>query len=336
MTYARRIARATIPKVDLDALFDGQRGLATRRQLLVSGLDDEAIRLELRARRWQRVLPGIYANTTGHLTLEQRRVAATLYTSRKGQLTGIAALIWHGFRHLPTDPLIHVLVPHQVRRGSRGFVRVHRTHRLDPQAKAGEGYAVSSVARAVADACRGLGNLRDVRAVVAESVQRGLTSVTALESELAQAGSSRTALLRRAIREIASGARSAPEVDLHEIFATGGGTPAIIWNPQLEGDDGRPLPSPDGWIPKAGIALEVDSREYHLNPEDWERTMRRHNLLSSYGALVLHFTPSEVRGRRRSVRGVVEHAYDQRLAAGATASIRVVSVPGTQEGAPTP
>jgi hypothetical protein len=334
MAYTSMMARAAVPKVDVDSLFEKQGGLATRRQLLAAGLDDEAIRLKLRSRRWQRVLPGLYANTTGAITHQQRRLAAILFTSPRAQLTGICALVHHGFRHLPADPLIHVLVPHEVRRSSRGFVRVHRTHRLDPHATQANGYAVSSVARAVADACRGLSGIRDVRAIVAEAVQRGFTTVAALEEELALAGTSRTALLRQAIREISAGARSAPEVDFQGIFPRDGSLPGILWNPTLEALDGTQLPSPDGWIPEAGIALEVDSRAYHLNPDDWERTMRRHNLLASYGALVLHFTPYEARHRRRSIRETVERACSKRRTTGVTVSIRVVYAPGSQPGAP--
>lgn len=335
MTHATTVVRAATPKVDLDGLFAGQHGLATRGQLLAAGLDDESIRLQLRRGRWQRILPGLYANTTGTLTVEQRRVAATLFTCPLAQITGIGALSWHGFRHLPRDPLVHVLVPHRVRRSSRGFVRVHRTHRLDQDPRAADGYAVCSVPRAVADACRGLATIREVRAIVAEAVQRDLASVVALEHELSRAGSSRTALFRQAVREVGSGARSAPEVEFHQLFPPDGRLPTIIWNPKLEAEDGTTLPSPDGWIPDVGVALEVDSREYHLGPEGWQRTMRRHNLLASYGALVLHFTPSEVRGRKRSVRGVVERTCTKRLAAGATAAIRVVpTYPAAEEGAP--
>ena len=32
---------------------------------------------------------------------------------------------------------------------------------------------------------------------------------------------------------------------------------------------------PDAWWPDVGVAVEVESREWHLSPEDWERTMRR-------------------------------------------------------------
>jgi hypothetical protein len=33
---------------------------------------------------------------------------------------------------------------------------------------------------------------------------------------------------------------------------------------------------PDAWWPQAGLVAEVDSREWHLSPDDWEHTMRRH------------------------------------------------------------
>lgn len=335
MSRTKLAARAEVPKIDLDTMFGNQRGLATRRQLLAAGLDDEDIRRQLRATRWQRVLPGMYANNTGAVTLEQRRIAATLFTSPSAQVTGIAALTWLGFHHLPADPLIHVLVPHTLRRCSRGFLRIQRTLRLDPEPRQASGYLVCSAARAVSDACRGLSEIRSVRAIVAEAVQRSFTTIAVIEEELALAGTSRTALLRRAVREVGSGARSAPEVDLQDTLRPAT-LPRIVWNPRLEALDGTPLPSPDGWIDDVGIALEVDSREYHLSPEDWQRTMRRHNLLASYGALVLHFTPSEISGRRRSVRGVVERTYQERAASGATAAIRLVSVPNAQEGSPPP
>lgn len=171
------------------------------------------------------------------LTSEQRLVAAALYTRGHGQVTGIAALSWHGLRHLPSDPLVHMLVPHERRRVSRGFVRVQRTNRLDPEPHRTDGYVVCTVPRAVADACRGLSEIREVRAVVAEAVQRGFITVDAIAEECTLAVTSRTALLRRAVVEIDSGARSAPEADLQEILRPDGRLPRIVWNPTLEAPD---------------------------------------------------------------------------------------------------
>jgi hypothetical protein len=316
------LTRAAAPKVDLDALATRQRGIVTRGQVLAAGLDDDAIRRALSERRWQRILPGLYGCFSGEPTLEQRRLAAMLYVRGAGQITGHAALVWHGFRHLPADNGIDVLLPESARRTSRGFVRVRRAKALDASAKVVNGYTVCGVARAVADACRWLDDVREVRAIVAEAVQRGLTTIDSLQRELDRAGCSRTRHFRRALAVIAAGARSAPEADLQRLVRRSGLIVNVVWNPELVGPQGERLPSPDGWLPDAAIALEVDSREYHLGPEDWQRTMRRHNTLASYGVLVLHFTPSEIRSRPTHVRHLIEQAYRSRVEQGIECGVR--------------
>ena len=49
------------------------------------------------------------------------------------------------------------------------------------------------------------------------------------------------------------------------------------------------------------VAAEVDSRECHLSPADWARTMARHEKMSAHGIIVLHFTPSRIRAEPREV-----------------------------------
>jgi hypothetical protein len=317
------MTRTTGPLVDLDQLARSQRGLLTRTQVLECGHTDADIRQELRQRRWQRVLPGLYGSFTGEPTLEQRRLAASLYAGPRSQMTGVAALRWQGLRQLPGEERIHMLVPHDSRRTSAGFVLVHRTKDLDERARRANGYAICSVARAVADACRRLEDLAAVRAIVAESVQRGLTSTTALQTELERAGRHRTRLLRMAVSEAVGGAASGAEAAVQALLEGSRILGPILWNPVLETLDGTRLPTPDGWIPEAALALEIDSREYHLDPEGWERTLRRHNTLAEVGAMVLHFTPTEARRPRRILR-ITERAYLARIRSGATAQIRVV------------
>jgi very-short-patch-repair endonuclease len=50
----------------------------------------------------------------------------------------------------------------------------------------------------------------------------------------------------------------------------------------------------DAWWPDAGVVAEVDSREWHLSPADWEHTIRRHAAMTAHGILVLHFTPGQI------------------------------------------
>jgi very-short-patch-repair endonuclease len=71
-------------------------------------------------------------------------------------------------------------------------------------------------------------------------------------------------------------------------------------------------PTPDGYIEEARLALEVDSREFHLTPDDWERTLNHHNRLAAAGILVLHFTPKQIREEPSRVRSQIEDAYRER------------------------
>jgi very-short-patch-repair endonuclease len=57
----------------------------------------------------------------------------------------------------------------------------------------------------------------------------------------------------------------------------------------------------DAWWQRAGVAAEVDSREWHLGPADWERTLRHHAAMTAHGILVLHFTPTMIRDESANV-----------------------------------
>ena len=65
--------------------------------------------------------------------------------------------------------------------------------------------------------------------------------------------------------------------------------------------DGKFLARPDAWWPESAVAVEVDSREFHLLPEDWEQTMRRHRRMSAAGVSVLHLGPRQLRTEPRQV-----------------------------------
>jgi very-short-patch-repair endonuclease len=78
-----------------------------------------------------------------------------------------------------------------------------------------------------------------------------------------------------------------------------------VFNARLFTADGTFIASADAWWPESGVAAEVDSREWHLSPADWERTMRRHATMSSHGILVLHFTPRQIRSESATVIAAV-------------------------------
>jgi Transcriptional regulator, AbiEi antitoxin len=293
----------------LGSLLDQQHDVVSRGQLLTAGVDDMTMYRRVRAGAWQRLLPGIYLTGPMSAGSEQRRIAAALYAGPQAQLTGISVLHWYGFRHAPSTDKVHVLVPHAMRCRSSGFVIVQRTLTMDQAERHAALYRVTSPARAVVDACRALTELRHVRAVVAEAVHNGHASPNALDEEIRRAARSRTALVRRALTEIFDGVRSAPEAELRDLTGRSKVLPRILWNPQLTTVEGTPLPTPDGWLPDVGLALEVDSAEHHASPDDWRRTLGRNNELSQYGVAVLHFTPTEIRQTPRQVLATIERAY---------------------------
>jgi very-short-patch-repair endonuclease len=74
--------------------------------------------------------------------------------------------------------------------------------------------------------------------------------------------------------------------------------------------DDQLIAVPDAWWHDAGVAVEVDSREWHLSPGDWERTMRRHAELTALGILVSHFSPRQIRTEPERVLAAIRAALD--------------------------
>lgn len=311
----------------LAAVLRGQDGLICADQLAGIGLSRAAVRQHLAAGALRDVLPGVYASGLGGLSRRQRLLAAQLYAGPEGLLTGAAALAVHGVRFVPEDAFVRILVPHARQRLSVAYVRIHRTIRADPQPRRIFPLNLCSPARAVADAARWSGDLRSVRAMVSEVVQRRIATPAQIRGELEAGPRQHSGLLRLVVEEVAAGVRSAPEAELRTLLVDSTVLPEVRWNPVLVTATGRPLPSPDGWIEEAGLALEVDSREYHLSPEQWARSLARYNEFGAYGVLVLHFTLARIRHSPREVLRTIELAYVNRLRTGVTATVRALAEP---------
>ena len=270
------------------------------------GVSSDAIhRMTRSGGRWQRLLPGVYLTVTGTPTEQQREVAAVLYAGRGGTLTGQAALRRHGLvKQAPQ--LIDVLIGVERTRKSTGFVRIIRTARPPGQVCYVGPAQFVMPARAVADATRDLGDLREVRALVAAAVQTRQCTVGQLRDELMAGPMRGSALLRSALAEVIQGARSGPEAELVALLRKAR-LPMPLLNPRLYLGD-RLLACPDAWWPDQAVAVEVDSKEWHLSPESWERTMRRHTRMTALGIRVLHVTPRQIRQEPREVIATIRIA----------------------------
>jgi hypothetical protein len=247
---------------------------------------------------WQLLLPGVYLRGRGNLTANQRAVAAFLYADAAIAVTGPAALAFHGVPGYQGD-LVDVLVPLSNRRRDAGFARLRRTA-IEPRAIHQAGVVkYAPLDRAIADTARRLTDIAAVRALVASGVQRGHVELWQLTRELDVGPVQGSALLRRALTEVAAGVRSAAEADLLTLI-TVAKLPPPLYNPRLYVGQ-EFLASPDAWWPEFGVAVEVDSKAWHLSPADWERTLARHARMTAQGILVLHFPPSRLRTARREV-----------------------------------
>jgi hypothetical protein len=298
-------------RIDRDALartLNHQLDVITREQAVTVGLTRHALRHRLRFEGpWQGLLPGVYLATTGTPTLIQQEMAAMLYAGPGSVVTGLAAVRQHHIRG-PVTELIDVLVPASRRRRDADFVRLHRTTHLPTRVWQLGPLRYALPARAVADAVRDLTSLRDVRAMVADAVQRGHCRVPDLSTELTAGPSVGSKLFRQALADVADGIRSAAEGDLKDLLAKSG-LPAPLFNASIYDDvDGTFIARPDAWWPDCGVAVEVDSHEWHLSPHDHTRTLERQRRMGKRGILVLPFTPREIRTQPAEVLAAIRNA----------------------------
>ncbi|MDN5932450.1 MAG: hypothetical protein L0I24_15525, partial [Pseudonocardia sp.] len=249
---------------------------------------------------WQRLLPGIVMLSNGPPTRADRRRAALLYAGHGSVLTGADALELHGMERMPrpSGP-VHVLVPADRRRAGSGRVLAERTARL-PVPAPGR-WSLAPVVRATLDFTRRCNDRNQVRAAIAEVVQRNRCTPAQLGVEL-EAGCGRgSALSRMVLEEISDGVRSAAEAMARELVL-GSGLPAPLWNATLLDRSGNVIACPDAWFDDVGLAWEIDSKEWHLSPEDYERTLDRRSAMMAEHVIVMHTQPRKLVRRQEVLR----------------------------------
>jgi hypothetical protein len=299
-------------RLDQYALFrvlEQQLDVISRQQALAAGLTKHALAHRIRlGGPWRGLLPGVYMAATGAPTTLQQEMAALLYAGPGSVITGSAALRSHHIRTELTE-FVDVLVPSPRQRRDTKFVRLHRTTRMPERIWEAGPVRYVPAPRAVADAVRALTSLRDVRAVVADAVQRDRCTITSLVAEHTAGPNKGSALFREALADVADGIRSAAEGDLRDLLARSG-LPMPLFNPWLYDEHGNFVARPDAWWPKLGIAVEVDSREWHTSPEDHAKTLARGRRMARHQIVVLRFTPRQIRSQPAEVIKDIKAALD--------------------------
>jgi hypothetical protein len=293
----------------LDRLLIQQLDVISRRQALATGVTDNALRHRLRlGGPWRGLLPGVYMAANGAPTTLQQEMAALLYAGPGSVITGPAALRSHHIRTELTE-FVDVLVPSARQRRDTQYVRLHRTTRMPGRIWEAGPVRYAPASRAVADAVRALSSLRDVRAVVADAVQRDTCAISNLAAELSQGPAKGSTLFREALADVADGIRSAAEGDLRDLLARSG-LPMPLYNPSLYDEHGNFVARPDAWWPRLGIAVEVDSTQWHTSPEDHAKTLARGRRMARYQIVVLRFTPRQIRTQPKEVLADIRAALD--------------------------
>jgi hypothetical protein len=287
------MAKAIFDQAALSAILKAQDQVISRQQALACGMTPDALKYRIRqGGPWQKLLEGIYLAQTGAPSVVQKEMAALLHGGPESVLTGQAALRNLGIS--PVEPvLFDVLVPLSQAPRSVAFVRIHRTAHM-PLYVIRDGRSCALAPRALADAARSMSDLREVRGLIIAAIQRRACPLGALSDELSEGPRRNSALLRQVLAEAAEGIRSVVEAEFKELIERAR-LPKPMFNSKLFTAEGTFIATPDAWWPEAGVAAEVDSREWHLTPDGWEKTMRRHDLMISYGILPLHFSPSQIR-----------------------------------------
>jgi hypothetical protein len=294
----------------LDQILGRQHDVITLEQSRSVGVTEKALRHRVRrGGPWRVLLPQVYIAVTGTPSKGQQEMAAMLYGGYGSVVTGASALNIHRIRVEQSD-FIDVLVPITCQRRDAGFVRLHRTERMPDRIWGRVGIQYALAPRAVADAVRWMSNLRDVRAVVSDAVQRERCTLGALVDELNAGPRRGSALFRRVLEEAIGGSRSVAEAELRELIIKAG-----LEHPLFNADiyDGNTfIARPDAWYPELGIAIEVDSKEWHLGGNEHKETLRRGNRMEKYLINVLRFTPDQVRYESawviREIRDAIKRA----------------------------
>ena len=278
----------------------GQYAVVARSQAFDCGMTRSTIAYRLRPDGpWRQILPGVYLTVTGSPGPEQRETAALLYAGPQSVITGSVAVRRHNLRCAGLN-LLDVLVPADSRRKSTGYVQIQRTTRMPAMLYTSGPLRFTAPVRAVADAARAMSQFSDVQALVCEAIQRGRCTLEELAQELQQGPSNGARWYRMALAEVSEGIRSAAEAQLKRLIDRSD-LDRPMYNADLYTLDGLFLGRPDAWFARAGVAGQVDSREYHLAAKDYETTTLRHNRMEAAGIHVLHWLPSTIKAEPQRV-----------------------------------
>lgn len=266
-------------------------GVATREQLLGSGVTPGFIDAQIEARRWCQLNDHVVALHNGPLTSEQARLAVYLSAPAPAALCGLTAAQMGGLCGFETQT-VHILVT----RGARVLpvpgvdVATHESRRFS----ADDVYTLYKPARvrierAVIDAAVWSRDVQTASRIVAAAVQQRLTSPTALREEFLRAGRVRhRRVLLVLLADLDGGAQALSEVELRR-FCRRHDFPIPVMNVRNDATGRRRYIDAELRTPNGGVVrLEIDGG-VHLSLSARWRDTRRDNSLALKGVHPLRY-----------------------------------------------
>jgi hypothetical protein len=90
-----------------------------------------------------------------------------------------------------------------------------------------------------------------------------------------------------------------------------------VFNVDVVARDGTTVVRPDGYFPDLACGYEIDSRRWHLSPDDYEATTRRRGYAARFGVLLMSVTPARVfedpQGFIEDLRALLEIARQRQV-----------------------
>jgi very-short-patch-repair endonuclease len=257
--------------------------VVSRRQLYAAGVPRWLVRLELRARRWQRGGQQTVVVHNGPLDAPTRRWVAVLEAGPRAALDGVSALQAAGLEVL-TDEVVVVAVPRGTRRRRIRGTRVRETRRYRAQDVVQTGIPRTAPAVAALHAALWAATDRQATYLLTLAVQQGLCRPAALsDAATAVRRHPRRRLVAQVVLDLAQGSRSLGELDVARAMRRRG-----LPEPARQSVRRRPSGTEylDADFPDHEVTVEVDGVQHDL-PDQRLADLVRDVVLATEGRTVV-------------------------------------------------
>jgi hypothetical protein len=251
-----------------------QQGVLSRRQAIACGITDEKIEAALRAGRWSRLHPGVYATSSGPPLRQAQLWAAVLRAGRGAVLSHESAAELAGLIERPT-PKIHVTIPTRRTLHRIPGVIVHRSARVEASRHPTRTPPQTRVEETIVDLTQTAWCLDDAVGWLARAVGARVTTTARLRSAMKQRSRLRWRVpLTQAVADVGAGCHSLLELRYLRNVERAHGLPAA--DRQVVSRRGQRKIFDDVRYREYRTRVELDGRAAHPDAQRW-RDMRRDN-----------------------------------------------------------